>query len=115
VKIFAKKEGQGREDNLGSRVVKDLTRKITDKGHHVYMDNFFSNPTLFEELAKETIYCCGTAQVEYCILIWSALSTPNINLLYAVATLGHGTSFKVPSFCRLRTVFAVVGSQLVDK
>jgi hypothetical protein len=36
-----KKEGQGREDNLGSRVVKDLTRKITDKGHHVYMDNFF--------------------------------------------------------------------------
>jgi hypothetical protein len=57
-----KKEGQGREDNLGSRVVKDLTRKITDKGHHVYMDNFFSNPTLFEELAKETIYCCGTAR-----------------------------------------------------
>jgi hypothetical protein len=38
----------------------DLT--ITDKGHHVYMDNFFSNPTLFEELAKETIYCCGTAR-----------------------------------------------------
>jgi hypothetical protein len=30
-----KKEGQGREDNLGSRVDKDLTRKITDKGHHV--------------------------------------------------------------------------------
>jgi hypothetical protein len=57
-----KKEGQGREDNLGSRVVKDLTRKITDKGHHVYMDNFFSNPTLFEELAKEAIYCCGTAR-----------------------------------------------------
>jgi hypothetical protein len=26
------------------------------------MDNFFSNPTLFEELAKETIYCCGTAR-----------------------------------------------------
>jgi hypothetical protein len=42
------------------------------------MDNFFSNPTLFEELAKETINCCGTAR-------------------------------------RLRTVFAVVGSQLVDK
>jgi hypothetical protein len=35
-------------------------------------------------------------QVEYCILIWSALSTPSINLVYAVATLGHGTSFKVP-------------------
>jgi hypothetical protein len=26
------------------------------------MDNFFSNPTLFEELAKEAIYCCGTAR-----------------------------------------------------
>ena len=56
-----KKEQQGREDNLGSRVVKDPTRKITDKGHHVYMDNFFSNPTLFEELAKEAICCCSTA------------------------------------------------------
>ena len=57
-----KKEGQDREDNLGSRVVKDLTRTITDKGHHVYMDNFCSNPTLFEELAKEVIYCCCTAR-----------------------------------------------------
>jgi hypothetical protein len=53
-------EGQGCEDNLGSRVVKDLTRTITDKGHHVYMDNFCSNPTLFEELAKEVIYCFCT-------------------------------------------------------
>ena len=57
-----KKDGQGREDNLGTRVVKDLTRKITAKGHHVYMDNFFSNPTLFEDLGKEGIYCCGTAR-----------------------------------------------------
>jgi hypothetical protein len=56
IKLAGKKEGQDREDNLGSRVVKDLTRTITDKGHHVYMDNFCSNPTLFEELANEVIF-----------------------------------------------------------
>lgn len=38
------------EDGLRYRVVKDLTRKITGKGHHVYMDNFFSSPNLYCEL-----------------------------------------------------------------
>lgn len=38
------------EEGLRYRVVKDLTRKITGKGHHVYMDNFFSSPNLYCEL-----------------------------------------------------------------
>lgn len=37
------------EEGLGYRVVKDLTRKITGKGH-VYMDNFFSSPNLYCDL-----------------------------------------------------------------
>lgn len=38
------------EEGLGYRVVKDLTRKITGKGHLVYMENFFSSPNLYCEL-----------------------------------------------------------------
>lgn len=38
------------EEGLGYRVVKDLTRKITGKGHHVYMDNFFLSPNLYCDL-----------------------------------------------------------------
>lgn len=41
-------------------MVKDLTRKITLKGHHMYMNNFFSSPKLFSDLYVEDIYCCGT-------------------------------------------------------
>ena len=34
------------EDGLGARVVKSMVGPIYDKGHHVYMDNFFSSVTL---------------------------------------------------------------------
>ncbi|XP_062582665.1 piggyBac transposable element-derived protein 2-like, partial [Saccostrea cucullata] len=50
------------EEGLGERVVKDLTRKIINKGHHIYMDNFFSSPKLFSSLFKEDLYCCGTIE-----------------------------------------------------
>lgn len=59
--IYTRKvEGGIPEEGLGARVVKDLTRKITLKGHHIYMDNFFSSPKLFSDLYVEDIYCCGT-------------------------------------------------------
>ena len=57
-----KVDGARTEEGLGYRVVKDLTRKIIGKGHHVYMDNFFSSPTLFNDLYDEQIYCCGTVR-----------------------------------------------------
>lgn len=57
-----KVEGGIQEEGLGARVVKDLTRKITLKGHHIYMDNFFSSPKLFSDLYVEDIYCCGTVR-----------------------------------------------------
>jgi hypothetical protein len=43
-----REEGRGIEHGLGSRVVTDLTRRLVDKNHHVYMDNYFSSPALFE-------------------------------------------------------------------
>ncbi|XP_061175613.1 piggyBac transposable element-derived protein 4-like [Saccostrea echinata] len=51
------------EEGLGSRVVKDLTRKLVHKSHVVYMDNFFSSPELYEQLLREGVYCCGTIRV----------------------------------------------------
>jgi len=40
--------------------VAELTRKIEGRGHKLYMDNFFSSPELFDDLANKQIYCCGT-------------------------------------------------------
>ena len=51
-----------REEGLGTRVVKDLTRNISGKKHVVYMDNFFSSPKLYEDLEKDQIYCTGTVR-----------------------------------------------------
>jgi len=42
--------------------VTELTRKVEGCGHKLYMDNFFSSPALFDDLAKKQIYCCGTVR-----------------------------------------------------
>ncbi|KAL3879847.1 hypothetical protein ACJMK2_032126 [Sinanodonta woodiana] len=54
--------GRTKEEGLGACVVNDLTEKIRGKSHAVYMDNFFSSPTLFESLRKDKIYCLGTVR-----------------------------------------------------
>ena len=39
--------------------VSELTKKIQGRGHKLYMDNYFSSPDLFDDLATKQIYCCG--------------------------------------------------------
>ena len=34
--------------------------KLLDKGHNLYMDNYYSSPELFEELYYRQTYACGT-------------------------------------------------------
>ena len=36
---------------------------LLDKGHHVYMDNFFSSPMLFKDLSGHWTGACGTLRV----------------------------------------------------
>ena len=48
------------ETGLGARVVKDLTRSLTNKHHIVFCDNFFTSVNLFHQLHQEGIYACGT-------------------------------------------------------
>ena len=45
---------------LTHRVVTDLVDVIYDKGHIIYMDNYFSSPALFDELADNQTGACGT-------------------------------------------------------
>ena len=47
---------------LGARVVKDLTKPLRGKFHHVYFDNFFTSVKLLEDLEKDGLYACGTAR-----------------------------------------------------
>jgi hypothetical protein len=49
-------------DGLSARVVKKLLVGYQNKGHHVYMDNFYSSPDLFDTLQSEGIGACGTVR-----------------------------------------------------
>lgn len=59
--VYTGKDGAA-EKGLGSRVVKSLTSELKGKNHHVYFDNYFTNEALFADLAKDGVYCCGTAR-----------------------------------------------------
>lgn len=48
------------ENNLGERVVLDLTRSLQGKGYFVYFDNFFTSLPLLRQLRAEKIYASGT-------------------------------------------------------
>lgn len=41
----------------------NLTSHLQGKHHHVYCDNFFSSPRLFDALLERGLYACGTVQV----------------------------------------------------
>lgn len=58
--VYTGKEGNVVEKGLGERVVRDLTRDIWGKFHHVYCDNYFTSLPLFEKLLENQTYACGT-------------------------------------------------------
>jgi len=55
-------KAESSEKQLGARVVKDLTRELVGKNHHVYFDNFFTGVDLLFSLKKEKIFACGTVR-----------------------------------------------------
>ena len=59
--MYTGKEGSG-EKQLGQRVVKDLTRLLKGKNHHVFFDNFFTSEKLLQDLLEDDIFACGTAR-----------------------------------------------------
>lgn len=52
------------EANKTTKLVMFLlhTAGLLDKGHHIYMDNWYSSPELFDELFSRDTYSCGTVR-----------------------------------------------------
>ena len=42
--------------------MKDLTKELQGKWHHVYFDNLFTSHSLLSDLEKSMIHGCGTAR-----------------------------------------------------
>ena len=62
--LYAGKERGGAvEHGLTYYVVTNLCHPIYNKGHHVYMDNYFSSPELFNELANNQTSACKTLRL----------------------------------------------------
>lgn len=61
LQVYTGREGSA-EKQLGQRVVKDLTRLLKGKNHHVFFDNFFTSEELLQDLLVDDIYACGTAR-----------------------------------------------------
>jgi len=50
------------ENGLCCAVVLKLVEGLQDSGHHIYMDNLYSSPTLFKLLRERGLGACGTVR-----------------------------------------------------
>jgi hypothetical protein len=55
-------DGVTTEHGLGERVVLELTKPFREKWYHIYCDNFFTSPKLFQKLHTNGPYACGTVR-----------------------------------------------------
>ena len=62
--VYTGKKGNKSEKQLGKRVVRDLTKCLKGKHHHVYFDNYFTSFELIDELLTDGIYGCGTIRID---------------------------------------------------
>ncbi len=62
LQVYTGKKGNTTENNLGSRVVKDLTFDFRNKWHHIFFDNYFNSKQLLCDLEAVGLYGCGTAR-----------------------------------------------------
>ena len=57
---LGKPTGGERENNLGKKVVLEMSKDLVGNHNHVYFDNFFTSTELLEELLAKGLYGCGT-------------------------------------------------------
>ena len=62
LEVYTGKKGNTVEKDLGSRVVKELTKDFQHKWYRVYFDNFFTSKSLLCDLEQVEIYAIGTAR-----------------------------------------------------
>lgn len=58
--IYRGAEAGNTEGGITQRVVMNITKPLHHKNYHVYMDNFFSSPNLYQALADVNMGACGT-------------------------------------------------------
>ena len=51
------------EGTITEAVVHRLLQGLENKGHHVFMDNFYLGPHLYKELKKKGFGACGTVRL----------------------------------------------------
>ena len=61
---WSKSDGVTTEHELGGKVVFKLTEQFNHRNHRVFSDNFFTSPTLFDELLSRGLYACGFAVID---------------------------------------------------
>ena len=61
LEVYTGKQCDGNpEQGLGHRVVRNLTRPLVGKNHHVFVNNIFNSLALTEDLLRDWIYICET-------------------------------------------------------
>lgn len=60
--VYTGKSGHDPHKGLAHHVVRKLVQDFEGKGFNLFVDNWYSSPQLFEELAEEKILACGTVR-----------------------------------------------------
>ena len=60
--IYTGKNDRTPETGLSHRVILDLAEPYFNKGHRLFMDNFYSSPALYQELYGKKTLACGTVR-----------------------------------------------------
>lgn len=61
-KIYTGKEGNAVQKDLGRKAVMSVIEPYLDMGYYVFMDNYYTFMTLFEELEERKTLACGTVR-----------------------------------------------------
>ncbi len=61
--LYKGKRSNETEVGLYTTVVTNLCEPMYDHGHHVYMDNLFSSPQLYNCLGEHGVGACGTLRI----------------------------------------------------
>lgn len=69
----------------GAAAVLHLSNRITDPGHCLYFDNYFSSLNLMEILSQKQIYAAGTARI-------NRFNNPNFSSDKLMQRMGRGSS-----------------------
>ena len=58
--LLGKEKDGSAEKGLAHRVVMELVSSLFNKCYRVYIDNYYSSPTLFLDLKQKRFEACGT-------------------------------------------------------